>query len=257
MDELPAILDNLCVVLWEPQDDINIGNTVRACKNFGVRHIRLVRPAEADPHRISISAPKADDVIEQMESFETLEAAIGDCKLVVGTTARPRTARSRRIATEPRGAAASAVEAADEGRVAYLFGREDSGLPNEALDSCQSIVTIPTDPDYSSLNLGQAVLLNVWEVFRVATDQPIEGPDIDWIGADSEYEPAEMQKVERMFEMAREALEAIDFFRTEATWNIMRTLKSMFLRAGLDDREVSIWMGIFSEIQKAAEEGGR
>ena len=254
MDALPEALSRIVVVLWEPQDDINIGNTVRACKNFGVRDIRLVRPAEADRDRISISAPKADDVIDNMKTYGSLAEAVGDCRMVIGTTARSRTARSRRVVTEPRGAAQSAIEVADEqGRVAYVFGREDSGLPNEALDSCHSIVTIPTDPDYSSLNLGQAVLLNVWEVFRVATEQPRERPDINWIEPASDREPASMEALERMFEEAEEALHAVDFFKIDETWNIMRTLRSMFLRAGLDEREVAIWIGIFSDIIDAVD----
>ena len=254
MDALPESLSRIVVVLWEPQDDINIGNTVRACKNFGVRDLRLVRPAEADPHRISISAPKADDVIDNIQTFDSLDAAVADCRMVIGTTARSRASRSRRVVTEPRGAAQSAIEATAQGRVAYVFGREDSGLPNKALDSCHSVVTIPTDPDYSSLNLGQAVLLNVWEVFRVATEQPRERPAINWIEPESEREPASMEALERMFEEAEEALHAIDFFKIDETWNIMRSLRSMFLRAGLDEREVAIWIGIFSGVVEALED---
>lgn len=249
MEELPPTLDNLVVVLWEPQDDINIGNTVRACKNFGVERIRLVRPASADPADIAISAPKANDVIEGIESYDSVEDAISDCVYVVGTTARPRA--SRQVVTEPRGAATRVVEAAEEGPVAYIFGREDSGLPNEVLDLCHSIVTIPTNPEYTSLNLGQAVLLNVWEAFRAATDQSVEAPDIR-VGPEGEHEPASMEAQERMFEHAEEALHAIDFFKVDTTWNIMRTLKGMFLRAGLDEREVAIWMGIFTKILENA-----
>jgi TrmH family RNA methyltransferase len=251
LEELPPTLDNLVVVLWEPQDDINVGNTVRACKNFGVERIRLVRPASADPDDIAISAPKANDVIGAIETYDTVEGAISDCVYVVGTTARPRA--SREVVTEPRGAASRAVEAAEEGSVAYVFGREDSGLTNEVLDSCHSIVTIPTNPDYTSLNLGQAVLLNIWEVFRVATDQPIEEPDIR-VEAEGNHEPASMEAMERMFEHGEEALHAIDFFRTDATWRILRTLKGMFLRAGLDEREVAIWMGIFTKILEHADQ---
>ncbi len=246
MDSLPPTLDNITVVLWEPQDDINIGNTVRACKNFGVRDIRLVRPAQADPDRIAISAPKADDVIGSIRTYESLEEAVSDCVFVIGTTARERA--SRQVVTEPRGAAGTAVEYADDGKVAYLFGREDSGLTNDTLDACHSIVTIPTNPDYTSLNLGQAVLLNVWEVFRAATDQPIEEPDVERVSAEPFHDPADMEAMERMFEMAEEALDAVDFFKFDETTHIMRTLRNMWLRATLDEREVAIWMGIFSEI---------
>lgn len=249
-DELPESLENVVVVLWEPQDDINIGNTVRACKNFGVRDIRLVRPKEADPARISISAPKAADVIQSMQHFDNFTEAVADCVLTVATTARVRT--GRRKATEPRGAAQTAIEAADEGKVAYVFGREDSGLPNEVVDRCHTIVTIPTDPDYSSLNLGQAVLLNVWEVFRAATESPVERPAVSWVEADQgEHPPAEVGSVEAMVDRAEKVLHDIDFFKVEQTWNIMRSIRSVFLRADLDEREAAIWHGIFGEIERA------
>lgn len=252
LDTLPDLLEDVAVVLVEPQDDINIGNTVRACKNFGIFDIRLVRPAQADPERIAISAPKADDLIERIQIFETLPEALDDRSMIVGTTARPRSAR--RIVTEPRGAAATAVEAVDSGgSVAYLFGREDAGLSNEDLDRADSVVTIPTNPDYTSLNLGQAVLLNVWEIFRAATDTSVERPEIDWVTAERERPPPEAGMRERMFEQARETLETIDFFKADATWNIMRTLRSIFMRAGLDEREVSIWLGIFSEVESTVE----
>lgn len=253
--ELPTELDNITVVLWEPQDDINIGNTVRASKNFGVTDIRLVRPASADPETIAVSAPKAEDVIDSIEVYTELEEALADCIFVVGTTARSRAAR--RVVTEPRGAALEAVDAAGDGRVAYLFGREDFGLPNEALDPCHQVVTIPTNPEYTSLNLGQAVLLNVWEVFRVATDQPVEKPAID-VEPDGERfdPPAKVEMMEQLFEMAEEALHAVDFFKADETWNITRALRSVFLRARLSEREASILMGIFREVIEVVEENG-
>ncbi|MFB6262565.1 MAG: RNA methyltransferase [Bradymonadaceae bacterium] len=248
---LPEALDRVTVVLHEPQDDINIGNAVRASKNFGVTSLRLVRPASADPEQIAVSAPKADDVIGGIETYDSLDAALGDCVRVVATTARPREAEW--TVTEPRGAAVSAIEAVEQGRVAYVFGREDYGLPNEALDRAHSVVTIPTNPDYPSLNLGQAVLLNVWECFRVACDLPIERPDIEWVDAESSHPAPEMETFERLFDDAEEALHAVDFFQVDETWNIMRTLRDVFLRAGLDRRELNIFLGIFNEVTRTVE----
>jgi len=248
-DTLPESLSQIVVVLWEPQDDINIGNAVRACKNFGVHDLRLVRPKEADPHQISISAPKAPEIIQNIGHHETFAEAVEDCVLTVATTARPRT--GRQVVTEPRGAAATTVEATGEGKVAYVFGREDSGLPNEVVDRCHSIVTIPTDPDYSSLNLGQAVLLNMWEIFREATDAPEERPDLERVEANREHPPAEMGSIDRMIDTAERALHAIDFFKIDQTWHIIRSIRSVFLRADLDEREAAIWHGIFGEVLDA------
>jgi tRNA/rRNA methyltransferase/tRNA (cytidine32/uridine32-2'-O)-methyltransferase len=246
-------LDNIVVVLWEPQDDINIGNTVRACKNFGVTDIRLVRPRVADPARIAVSAPKADDVIASLARCADLEEALEGCVYAIATTARPR--NQERVVTEPRGAAQKAVEIAGKGagKVAYLFGREDSGLPNDALDRCQSVVTIPTRPDYSSLNLGQAVLLNMWEVFRVASDVAVEQPDIRVAHPSSEFPPANLEAMEHMFALIERVIERTEFFKTPTHDHIMRLIRSVLMRAGLDSREQSTWFGIFHELERTLE----
>ena len=242
-------LQNITVVLVEPQDDINIGNTVRACKNFGVQNIRLVSPASGDPRKILISAPKAEDVIDNIQKYDSLEDALQDCTFILGTTARHR--RNKRLYLEPRGAASERVEIASEHRVALLFGREDSGLPNEALDACNALVTVPTDPEYSSLNLGQAVLLMMWEIFRVATDAPITRPQAELVRAESEHPPATHEATERMFEHARAALTEIDFLKESSSEHMMSVFKEMLMRTGLDTREVAIWHGIFSQIEWA------
>ena len=239
-------LGNTSVVLVEPQDDINIGTVVRASRNFGLSSVRLVRPASADPERIGISAPRSEEFIEKMERFDDLNEAIGDCTLTLGLTARRRTANWRVL--EPRQAAREVVEASKKGRVALLFGREDSGLPNEALDRCHALVTIPTNPDYSSMNLGQAVNLMLWEVFRAASEIDTSEQGLDEVSIESEFDAAPMAGVERMFEQAEAALEAVEFFKSDGAEHIMRSLRSVFLRAHLDQRELAIWHGIFKEI---------
>jgi TrmH family RNA methyltransferase len=243
-----SLLDRIVVVLWEPQDDINIGNTVRACKNFGVSDIRLVRPKSADPKRISISAPKADDIISKIQRCDDLSEALEGCVYVIGTTARPR--EQQRVFTEPRGAASKALEMAEEGEVAFVFGREDSGLPNTVLDRCHSVVTIPTRPDYSSLNLGQAVLLNMWEVFRQATGVAVEEPDVAVGRPDSEHPPASVETMEYMFGVVEAVLDEVGFFKTPSNEHIMRTVRDVLRRAGLDQREQALWFGIFRTIEK-------
>lgn len=245
-------LSQIIVVLYEPQDDINIGTTIRACKNFGVRHIRLVRPASANPARILVSAPKAEDIIDELVHYDSLDEALADCVLVLGTTARMR-GQTRQV-LEPRGAAAQAIEATASGKVALLFGREDHGLPNEALDRCHVMVTAPTDPDYSSLNLGQAVLLMVWELFRLAQDVPIEQPATPLIRpAHSEHPPAEQRALNTLLDHVERAFTEIDFLKPETHHHMMATLRQMFLRSALDVREVAIWHGILSQIDYALE----
>lgn len=249
------LLDRTTVVMVEPQDDINIGTALRAARNFGVDSMRLVRPASADPDRISISAPRCEDLIADIRREQNLVDAIDDCVLTLGLTARQRAANWRVL--EPRQAAREVVEATPRGRVGLLFGREDRGLSNRQLDRCQAVVTIPTNPDYSSLNLGQAVSVMLWEIFRAAEEIDPAGERLEDVELDSEFGPAEMEGVERMFEQAERALEAIDFFKTDTHEHIMRSIRSIFYRAGLDTRELAIWHGIFKEIVAYMKRTGR
>ena len=240
------VLDQTSVVLVEPQDDINIGTVMRAARNFGIESTRLVGPATADPHKISISAPRCESLIDELVHYDEVEDAIGDCVLTLGFTARRRAANWRVI--EPRQAAREVVEATRKGRVGLMFGREDSGLSNRDLDRCHAAVTVPTNPEYSSLNLGQAVSIALWEVFRASQQIDTEGESLEDVDVDSDFEPAHMQGLERMFEQAEEALETIEFFKTETHEHIMRSIRSVLLRADLDSRELAIWLGIFKEV---------
>ncbi len=252
---MSTALNQIVVVLVEPQDDINIGNTVRACKNFGITRIRLVSPASADPARIAISAPKADDVIGNIERFETVDEALADCTFVTAMTARTR--RASWAVVEPRSAAMDVVEAAGGGGLAALvFGREDSGLPNDVLDRCHVVVTVPTNPSYSSLNLGQAVLLMVWEVFREAQRVQIERVE-EAVNHRRGRQLATMERLEPMFAQVERGLNAIEFFKSDNGAHIMRSVRAMFLRAGLDNREASLWHGVFTEIEAYMKRTGR
>jgi TrmH family RNA methyltransferase len=255
-EALSGALSRVAVVLYEPQDDINIGNTVRACKNFGIRDIRLVRPRVADPDRISISAPKARDVVDSLRRFDTLADAVADCAVVMGSSARQR--KVKRLYLEPRTAARELVSHAEgDAHVAIMFGREDSGLPNAALDVCHAIVTVPTDPTYSSLNLGQAVLLMVWEIFRVAQGVQEQSVSLAQATPETPHPLASGEDMERLFAHAERALTLIDFIKPESHRHMRRTLRSMFQRLGLDTREISIWRGVFAQIQWAVGESYR
>lgn len=238
-------MNNVTVVLFEPQDDINIGTAVRACANFGVTDLRLVRPATADPHRMLISAPNAAAQVAALQHFDDLDDALSDCVRVFGATARARTA-ARAVMTPIDVAQASA---SSNDRIALLFGREDHGLPNEALDRCDVEVTIPTAPEYRSLNLAQAVLLMLWEQFRaraLAADETAQShPPLH---VRSEFPLAERGQVERMYGVATDALQHSGFIKYGDGEHVMRSVRSVFNRAQLDERELAIWFGIFKEV---------
>src|SRR5690606_2466350 len=122
--------------------------------NFGLSDLRLVGPAAFDPERIAGIAHHTEPIIARTRRFPTLEAALADCGLTLGTTGRPR--EIERPVYAPRDAAPQILAASSAQRVAILFGPERDGLPNAALDRCHGIITIPTHPFNRSLNLAQA-----------------------------------------------------------------------------------------------------
>ena len=246
---MSATRENVIIVLVEPQDPINVGNTVRAMKNMGLARLRLVRPANADPRGIAISAPKADDIISAIEIFDDLDEALADTLMTLALTARPR--RAKTLVDRPRSAAEHIVQRAEEGPVALMFGREDSGLPNEAIDRAHMALTIPTRPDYSSLNLGQAVLLMAYEVF-LASESPTPLPQPKRV-----FPPANAAQLQGMYTQIEQTLWAIEFFKSGVSEGIMRSLSNIYNRAVLDEREVRMLRGIFVEVLKYAERAAR
>ncbi|MFZ5622728.1 MAG: RNA methyltransferase [Pseudomonadota bacterium] len=167
----PAI-DSVAIVLYQPQDVVNVAAIIRVMSNFGLTQLRLVEPAAFDPYRIEGIAHHTRELIEATRRFASLEEALSDCGLVLGTTGRPR--QGERLILTPRQAAPYTLEAARHQRVAILFGPEQDGLPNEALDRCHGLITIPTHPRNPSLNLAQAALVIAYELWMSAA-APREG----------------------------------------------------------------------------------
>lgn len=244
-----SALDGIVVVLWQTQDRVNVAGTIRAMKNFGLRTLRLVAPAEWDPWRIEGIAHDTHDVIEAARIFETLEEALADCSYVVGMTARER--RAKRAVARPREIAPELLErGADAARgaggpVAVLFGREDRGLSNEALDLCHRTVIIPTNPDYSSLNLAQAVLVMSYELWMAA-----EGRRQGFRDPRHVAPPATIGELEQVFADAERALWAVDFFKSRQTETVMRTVRELTRRAEPDSREAMFLRAMAIEVQK-------
>lgn len=166
MDALEQRLDAVAVVLFQPQDIVNVAAIIRVMSNFGLSDLRLVEPAAFDPYRIAGIAHHTEELIARTRRFATLDAALSDCGLVLGTTGRPR--ERERLVLTPRAAAPRVLDAAGRQRVAVLFGPEQDGLANEQLDRCHGVVCIPTHPYNRSLNLGQAALVVAYELWMAA-----------------------------------------------------------------------------------------
>jgi tRNA/rRNA methyltransferase/tRNA (cytidine32/uridine32-2'-O)-methyltransferase len=237
---MDSILQHVCVVLYEPQDPVNIAATVRAMKNMGLSDLRLVRPCDYTEYRLAGIAHGTQDIIARIRHFETLDEALGDCVCIAGFTARRRAAK--RTVVDVRTASAELLTAAHTGTVALMFGREDHGLPNEALDRAHLVVTIPTT-DHSSLNLAQAALLGFYELHLAASDatRTLAPPRRDAPAATHD-------DYERIFADAERALEAIQFFKTRQHEHIMRTFRSLIHRASPDTREAALLRAMFIEV---------
>lgn len=235
-----SLLRSVVVVLYEPQDPVNIAATIRAMKNMGVARLRLVRPVDYDVVRLEGVAHGTMDLIERIEHFDSFDTAVADCVRVVGFTARRRSAKLRVI--DPKAAAVELLELAPDGDVALAFGREDSGLPNDILDRVHASATIPTT-EHASLNLAQAVLIGLYELHLAAGDatRTLAPPRKD-------APPATNEQFEQFFTDAQNALTAIEFFKTRYSEHIMRTLRSLTFRAAPNARELSLIRAMAIEV---------
>ncbi|MCY4398829.1 MAG: RNA methyltransferase [Gemmatimonadetes bacterium] len=232
----------LSIVLHEPQDLVNIAAAVRAMANMGLRRLTVVNPAEFDPWRITGIAHRTEHIVESVERAGSLEEALADATYVVGTSARPRTAQ--RNYRRPRELAPRILRRAGEGNVAIVFGREDRGLSNEALDRCDEVAVIPTAQEYSSLNLAQAVLLIAYELFLAGAGEAESLP----VGKRS-LGPATHGEMEEMFGALEQGLDRVDFFKARKAESVMRTVRTVFGRTTLDAHEARLIRSMGYEVR--------
>jgi TrmH family RNA methyltransferase len=195
-----------------------------------VSDLRLIRPCAYDPNRIEQVAHDTRDIVERIRHFDTIDGALDDCVYVVGFSGRRQAARWARHT--PRSAAVDLLEHAQVGKVAIMLGREDHGLPNEALDRAHAICTIPTT-EHFSLNVAQACLLGLYELHLLAGDATKKLP----APRHATGAPDKAQ-LERTFADMEAALNAIAYFKTRNEELIMRAFRSLVFRASPDAREL-------------------
>jgi TrmH family RNA methyltransferase len=241
-------LARVAVVLVEPQDPVNIAATVRAMKNMGVSDLRLVRSVAYEPDRLEGIAHNTRDVIDGIKHYDDFDAAVADCVRLAGFTARRRAAKWHVIG--PKQAAHELLAATENGSVALVFGREDSGLPNEVLDRMHAAVVIPTT-DHSSMNLAQAVLIGLYELHLAAGDATRTVPP-----PRKDAPPATEAQLEQYFGDVERSLQAIEFFKTRQVEHIMRTVRSLTVRASPDARELSLVRAMAIEVIRYMERQG-
>ena len=228
-----SVLDRVVVVLYEPQDPVNIAATARAMKNMGVSVLRLVRPVPYEPERLEFVAHGTADLIAAAHARSGSRCGAGRlrrCRRLHRPAPRGETHGADAARTWHGGC--STTESA--GPVAVLFGREDAGLPNAAVDRARAVCTIPTAA-HSSLNLAQAVVIALYELHVAAGDATriLAPPRHD-------VPPASAAQFEQLFADASRALTAIDFYKTREREHVMRTVRSLASRAAPDAREIYV-----------------
>lgn len=229
------LLTNIRVVLISPVYGGNIGAVCRAMMNCGMTDLVIAEPRnDVNMEEARIRAYHANEVLSARREYPTLSEAVADCGLVAGTTARMGLYRSH--ARSPREWAPHLLAAADNNRVALVFGPEDKGMNNEHLALCTQIIQIPSSPMYTSLNLSHAVMICCHELF--VASGTFEDAAHEW----SPEAPSELR--ERMFAMWRETLLAIGFMKDDKADHMMLGLRRILSRGHLSENDVKILMGM-------------
>lgn len=242
----PAIrvLANIHIVLSRPTHPGNIGAAARAMKTMGLTRLVLVAPKQFPAPEASALAADASDVLEGAIVLPSLAEAVQDCRLVVGCSARPR--RIGWPTQTPAEGARGLIEAAATGAVALVFGQERTGLTNEELDRCHTVITIPANPEYPSLNLASAVQILAYELRQRALAGESEVGEGEPVGI-----PVTQDQLDLLYRHLEEVLVEIRFLDPANPRLLMRRLKRLFNRAGLDQNELNILRGILTEVQRS------
>jgi tRNA/rRNA methyltransferase len=231
------------VILSRPQIGDNAGAVARAMLNFGLTELRMVKPDFGWPNAKAVAAASgAAEVLNGVRIFDTLTEALFDVQHLFATTARNREL-NKPIVT-PSHAAAEARDLCAEGRrVAFLFGAERTGLTNDETALADMLVTVPTNPKFSSLNLGQAVLLLSYEYYRLHSEIPaVRAPA-------SQAAPASKAEVQGALDHLLHELDTVDFFRTaERRISLSLAITQLFERRAMTTSEVDLLRGIVKDL---------
>ena len=254
-------LEDLAVVLVQPQGEINVGSVCRAMMNFGLSDLRLVNPCQdfqkvPDARKMALGAIS---LLEQAHCYKSLKSALKDCNTAFGTTRRIGKYRKNLITSGRAGE--KIAETPDHHKCALVLGREDNGLKSEELELCQHFVTIETDDAFASMNLSHALCIFAYEISKaVKKKRPSKslktsgGPSCINVKTASAREkkqndtPADINKIEEMYEHMKKTLCDIDFLDPQNPEHLLRTFRRIFGRAGLSSRDVRIIRGLMSRV---------
>lgn len=235
------MLEKVRIILVNTSHPGNIGSAARAMKTMGLGELYLVEPLLFPNPKATALASSAADILERAVVVPDLAGAIADCTLVVGTSTRNRTIPWPILS--PREFASLAREETQHHKIAVLFGREQSGLTNEELHACHYHIQIPSNPEYSSLNVAAAVQVIAYEL-RVASLMAKElEPAWDYAWANS-------AELEGFYGHLEQMLLDIEFLDPAVPRQLMPRLRRLFNRTRMDVMEVNILRGIFNAVIK-------
>jgi len=242
-------LNNIRIILVNTTHPGNIGAVARAMKNMGLSQLYLVKPKQFPDDEAVFRSGHAADLLATAVVTETLDEAVGDSGLIIGTSARERKIPWPLL--NPRDAAAKALHECTQHTVSIVFGREDRGLTNEELQKCHLHLTIPTNDEYSSLNIAAAVQVVTYELRMGAFGDGL--PSMKESVADMrewDMPAANSQAMELFYEHLEKVLVDIDFYDPQTPRQTMTRLRRMFNRLRMDEMELAMLRGILKMIER-------
>lgn len=237
------MLDKIRIVLVNTSHTGNMGSAARAMKTMGLSQMVLVDPQALPDGNANALAAGASDILANARIVATLDEAIADCGLVIGTSARSRTLSWPML--DSREAGAKLVEETARHPVALVFGRERTGLTNDELQKCHFHVAIPANPEYSSLNLAMAVQTLCYEVRMHWLAHQAQSPE----SADEPVYPSAAQ-LDGFYQHLEQTLLKTGFISEEHPGQVMNKLRRLFNRARPEAVELNILRGILTSVQK-------
>jgi tRNA/rRNA methyltransferase len=243
---IPA-LERIRIALCAPSHPGNIGAAARAMRAMGLERLTLVAPSRFPDPEASARAAGAAAILAAAEVVTTIDAALAGSVLAIGFSARPREFAGAVLPV--REAAQEALRFAQTGDVVLVFGTEVSGLSNTELHRCQIVSTIPTNPEFSSLNLAAAVQVAAYELYVAASGGAV------WSAP--AFEPATHEEIEQLFAHGERTLTALNFLYPRHPKRLLPRLRRLFARARLEKEEVNILRGILARIDERLRQGER
>ncbi len=242
------MLEKLKIVLSHTTHPGNIGAAARAMKVMGLSDLALINPSHYPSAEATERASKAADVLAKANVYKNVESAIADCRLVVGTSARTRSLPSKLVT--PRQLAGIIKQSPQNVPVAIMFGTENSGLTNEELHRCHYHVYIPTNPEYSSLNLASAVQLISYEM-RLAFSELQQLPDQRVIENEEIITNEQMQGLLTHFE---KVMLSSGYLNPKHPKQIDQRMNRLLAKAQVTESENRLLRGLLSSIEKSIEQ---